>query len=357
MSRPLFPRSVPSCLLILMLVFLAGVPAARAQLKYRVTELRPVAGYPQSEAVAINELGVVVGSSLPSVIEMNGMATRWNGRRPQALGIQSGGTFSTAKSINKHGLVVGEGDDNRPNAVVYDGPSGGTFLTNGANNSYATYVTNSGLIFGILLSGFDERFLSVIWSPNPQHPGDYDFAELTWVDSTGLDNETLLLAANEAGQAVGYGFDAALGQVPVIWEANTTEGAALPGEPGTMPMGINDAGDLVGIGSAPGFTSVPVLWRRGPQHELVRLPLFPGETQGYAESINNQGIAIGFHQDLPAIWANGKIHDANSVLDPSGNGLVIVRLNDINNEGVIVGSATRNGVLRGVILTPLTNAP
>lgn len=330
---------------------------AQAQVAYSVKELPPVAGYVQSEATAINERGDVVGNSHPATINWNGMATRWVAGRPSALGINKAARdfqYSSARSINRTGLVVGESDDGRPNAVVFN-KSGGTFLTKGANNSYALFVNDAGLIYGYMLKGFDGTFMPVIWSPIPKKAGQYNYAELKFIDSTGAYGEANMMAANNVGQSVGYGIDSQWGQVPVVWEAGAVVGTPLPADPyvAVDPVGLNDLGMIVGqTGTSDGHTH-PIMWNVKPNYEVVHLPLFDGEVSGGAVGINNHNVVIGYHHDLPAVWIDGQIQDVNSSLNSTGTGWIIEKVNDINDSGVMVGSGFKNGVRRAVMLTPV----
>lgn len=352
-------RSVCAFLVGSVCITTAFQNVAVAQSVYSVKELPPAAGYVQSEATAINERGDVVGNSHPATINWNGMATRWVAGRPTALGINKAASdfqYSTARSINRTGLVVGESDDGRPNAVVFNKP-GGTFLTKGANNSYALFASDAGLIYGYMLKGFDGTFMPVVWSPIPKKAGQYKYTELTFIDSTGAYGEANMMAANNVGQSVGYGSDSQLGQVPVIWEAGAIVGTPLPADPyvAVDPVGLNDLGIIVGqTGTSDGHTH-PIVWNVRPNYEVTHLPLFDGEVSGGATAINNNNIVIGYHHDMPAVWINGQIQDINMSLNASGQGWVIEKVNDINEAGVIVGSGLKNGVRRAVMLTPIAN--
>ena len=322
-----------------------------AQVTYRVTELIPASGYAQSEATAINDAGVVVGVSYPPTINWNGMATRWTAGKPTALGIAKGGTFSMASSINKSGVVVGEGDDGRPNAVVFNA-KGSTFLNNGANNSYALLISDSGAIYGNLLKGFDSKWTPVAWRVDPKKADRYLATEFRFVDSTGVAAECFMLDVNQAGQAIGYGWDPQVGQVPLYWSAPGVNATVLPGPPGVLPLGINDTGLIVGEHSQDTTTTLPKLWSVATGQTVTTLPLPAGETFGYATDVNNSGIVIGNHMDKPAVWLNGAIVDVNSHLDASGTGWRITLLQDVNNNGLIVGTGVKNNQQRAVLLTP-----
>ena len=321
-----------------------------AQVTYRVTELVPASGYTQSEANAINDAGVVVGVSYPPTINWNGMATRWNAGKPTALGIAKGGTFSTATSVNKNGVVVGEGDDGRPNAVIFNS-KGSTFLTSGANNSYAMLISDTGVIYGNLLKGFDGNFIPVAWKVDPKKADRYQVTEYSFVDSTGAASECFMLGVNQNGQAFGYGWDTQIGQVPLYWTAPGTRGLVLPGPPGVLPLGINDTGLVVGIFSQD-TVALPQVWSATTGGTVSSLPLPEGESFGYATGVNNSGIIIGNHMDKPAVWLNGAMVDVNSHLDATSVGWQITLLQDINNNGLIVGVGVKNNQRRAVVLTP-----
>lgn len=333
-----------------LLAALCVVQPLSAQVTYRVTELIPASGYTQSEAMGINDAGIVVGVSYPPTINWNGMATRWTAGKPTALGIAKGGTFSMANSVNKNGVVVGEGDDGRPNAVVFNS-KGSTFLTNGANNSYAMLISDTGVIYGNLLKGFDGKWTPVAWKADPKKADRYVTTEFRFVDSAGLASECFMLGVNQKGQAFGYGWDSLVGQVPLYWNSAGTNGVVLPGPAGVLPLGINDNGLIVGIFSQDTAT-LPKTWSAATGMAIAELPLPTGETFGYATGVNNLGMIIGSHSDQPAVWINGACIDVNSHLDASSASWKITSLQDINNTGLIVGTAVKNNQKRAVVLTP-----
>lgn len=79
----------------------------------------------------------------------------------------------------------------------------------------------------------------------------------------------------------------------------------------------------------------PVLWEEG---EIQELPTIAGDTDGFANAINDEGQAVGqtgnctktFHGVL---WQNGTVTDLGTL-----EGLLLGPV-DINNRGQIVGSA------------------
>lgn len=85
-----------------------------------LTELAPPAGWRQSEAVAINERGQIVGSALDSLSRLH--AVLWEGGRMRVLGKLPGDLQSSAASINAHGQVVGysEGARERTRAFLWE---------------------------------------------------------------------------------------------------------------------------------------------------------------------------------------------------------------------------------------------
>lgn len=83
-----------------------------------LTDLDPLSGHVRSSAHAINDAGIIVGSS--ELAPGEGSAVYWTGLAPGAndLGhIAEGTTYSAAWAINEDGIIVGESDSD---AVIWD---------------------------------------------------------------------------------------------------------------------------------------------------------------------------------------------------------------------------------------------
>ena len=109
---------------------------------------------------------------------------------------------------------------------------------------------------------------------------------------------------------------------------------------------INNRGQIVGIsettvpdpgcpaGKQPGTTVLPVMWERG---EVRPLPTLPGEPDGFAQGLNNQGQAVGATGTCTTfaihavMWEDGKAFQLKDFGIPGGDAYAI------NEHGQIVG--------------------
>jgi probable HAF family extracellular repeat protein len=126
-----------------------------------ITQLPPFPGDPDSAAVAINDLGQVVGISGLCSNAVGGASAKhallWENGKPIDLGNIGGGAWNTPSSLNKHGQIVGfgntSGDENAgfaPNAWLWTQATGmkPLPLLSGDTNSIAYDINEKGQIVG-----------------------------------------------------------------------------------------------------------------------------------------------------------------------------------------------------------------
>jgi probable HAF family extracellular repeat protein len=192
----------------------------------RMQELPPLPGDSTSAAVAINDLGQVVGISGDCGVAVGSVSARhavlWQNGVPTDLGNIGGDAWNTPTAINNHGTIVG--------------------FANTAPGTARTY----------------EAF---IWT------------QAGGMKSLGKFSDALRSAAfgiNEKGQVVGLAVGGGpFGIRPVLWAENLMidlNSLALPGSPYLLLAGdINQSGVIVGEAldlntfDAPGFVAIPVL--------------------------------------------------------------------------------------------------
>jgi probable HAF family extracellular repeat protein len=194
-----------------------------------VTDLVPLPGGATSFASAINDHGVVVGTS---GVPGGGLhAVRWQDGVPTDLGVlPGGGTISIARDINRFGVVVGQSQ--------IDG-----------FNSVAVRWTRAGEIQALTTTkGTTATALN-------------DFGDVTGIVS---------------GSTV-HGF--------FLHKGEFTEIPAPPGPlfPSLQPVGINNRAQIVGNANADAF-----VWQRG---QLTTLPTLLAAS--IANDINNHGLIVG----------------------------------------------------------------
>lgn len=135
--------------------------------------------------------------------------------------------------------------------------------------------------------------------------------------------------------------------LPFVWRRNLRRMVPLPTLGGTngTAVGINHRGEVVGSAESgaleeidcqimgPHFQNKPVIWRNGRVHEL---PTYPGDPDGWANSVNDRGWAVGasgvcFLYPHALLWKGGQVIDLGNL------GGTFTWPTDINNHGQIVG--------------------
>ncbi|MEA3207512.1 MAG: hypothetical protein QOE70_569 [Chthoniobacter sp.] len=351
-------------------VALASLPAADAQPRYALTELPTPAGYELSVPYHINDQGLVAGSSTrPN--DANGLvATVWKSGTVSLLGRLKNGTYSTANAINSKGVVAGEGDDGdgRPLGWVTSGSNLVNFFSNNGGNTRPVAINDAGDISGYYIKSGSAAWRGAIWkvdAKDPRKSTKIDLPILPGGDA--LSASAISSAFNKSNEAAGWAANSAIGQHAAFWKNDATHTIVDLGVFGSdwssVAYALSDLGQVVGS-SHPPFGSRPVLWHNDPAHTAYELPLLPGHNYGSASLINNNTTIIGFSAagepgtwnvgpSQIVIWIDGVVYDLQSLLVPSAAGWTIHEIKSMNNPGQLAGFASRNGVTRAVILTPI----
>lgn len=283
--------------------------------------MNPLSGHVGSAAYAINDGGVVVGSSDSGT---RTRAVRFSAATGAAtdLNIGTPSTGSGAYDVNASGTIVGwHGAGLSFNGFVKPAsgsaetisPLGTTF---GAPYSEATAINDNGLVAGY--SSTDEGDSAFVKAPGGavtpigfDSPEGYSY-DYGW-------------AINNAGLVVGEGFVAGADPDAPDYHAflydtstgNVTDLGALPGLPSTHGYGINAGGAVVGAAR-------------------------PGEEGGIPHAF---------------LYANGAMHDLNGLI-PSGSGWTLTHARSINDNGYIVGYGIGpGGTTRAFLLKPTGSTP
>jgi uncharacterized repeat protein (TIGR01451 family) len=154
--------------------------------------------------------------------------------------------------------------------------------------------------------------------------------------------ESVAIALNNAGQAVGYGDNASGARHAVLWRDGVAlDLGTLPGDTSSVALSINDAGDVVGISTA-GSVSRPFRWSDGVMTELggsfdnTQFIVSPDRA---ARVMNNAGQIVATQTiggvRHAVVWDRGVITDLNPVL-----GRDACTANGINDAGQIVGGCS-----------------
>jgi probable HAF family extracellular repeat protein len=169
---------------------------------------------------------------------------------------------------------------------------------------------------------------------------------------------------NDSGVAVGDEILSAGGTAAMTCPPFTV--VATPSNPAFLNFGfdINNAGTVVGRLSPGPTKSIfhPFMSQHGVTTDLGTL--FPGDANavGAAFAINNNGMIVGFSAQANAVigpppippvnprafvYANGKMVDLNTLLPGSCANWTLITANDVNDNGMIVGTAFVGGYPNG----------
>lgn len=294
----------------------------------------PTFGGGFSRPEAVNHAGVIVGWALGQDLWAN--AARWSadGSSITLLPALPGGRTYGARGISDTGVIVGSGYDSTgreralrwdtsgnvtpladppiPGATsalgisrdgrfiagrLYDGgktrllrwDSTGAVTVLGPEGAYTSFadMNASGEIVG--RTTINGRYAAVKWTAAGQ------LVELPWPNS----ETTEVHAINDAGVAVGYGYDDAGKQVSVRWASDGSV-TVLPGTEG-MAEDIHEDGRIVGMTGVTVETARAALWDKAGAH--ADLGVLPGGGYSRAQLISRDGTIAG-----GAVAADGRWH-------------------------------------------------
>src|SRR5215470_6675130 len=185
--------------------------------------------------------------------------------------------------------------------VITDlGTLGGTF-------SQANGINNRGWVTGFSTPPGDAVLHAFRW----QNGTMTDLGTLGGPDSVTPDDNHLL---SERGQVVGFsetstldpngedvcGFGTHLICLPFVWQNSGMTPLPVLGGNNGQAGGINNRGQIVGVSETPNPAPIcspfflqieAAIWQNANVQEL---PPFPGDTDGFANGINDNGQAVGF---------------------------------------------------------------
>jgi len=385
--------------IVLALAVFAG--PASAQLpstppRYNITDLGTLGG-PFSEAVSVNNRGLVSGSS--TIPDGTTHAVLWQNGHITDIGtpgLAGPASNSRAFDVNERGQAAGVAETSIPDPDGEDFCGFGTHLTcpsflwqNGAmtplrtlggNNNFVLAVNDRSQVTGVSENGvydssciapFQVRdFEAAIWEPGPglihelQPLAGDTVGEATWI--------------NDLGQAVGSSGSCANTLLPplaagphaVLWENGTPMDLGnlggtcttpcinpVTGPYGNTPLFINNRGQVVGLSALTGdATFHAFLWTKTAG--MLDLHTLPGDVASVGLAINDSGTAIGLSLDAGGnprafIWQNGVITDLNTLIPADSPFLVLFVADVINSSGEIAGFGLTNSFeVHGFLATP-----
>ena len=353
---------VAACAALLVMAPTASVRAvesasgAEREIMYRVVDLGTLGGQ-LSNGFGVNDRLAAVGRAQHLDGGTRGFLWR-DGQMTDLGGLSSAGTGTTAYGINNRGEVVGDSLAPDPQ---FGGRSVMPFYWSEATGmvNIGQDLTRSGTGRA---RGINDHGVAVgVWRNRAFRWSRADgYAELDLLPGA-VWKQAEAMAINEAGVAVGWATSHEAARQAVRWSADGRV-EALPGLPGgehSIVNDINASGWMVGEAERPVHEDVqrvrPVIWSPdGTAQEIELIDAVPPLDMGFAEGINDAGVAVGWDLSSAAgdgrqvPWVRDRLGEKtnlNDVIEPGSGWDIRVPL-DINNHGDIVGigTLTKDGV-------------
>lgn len=282
----------------------------RASVIYTITDLGTLSGG-TSAASDINANGQIVGRS-------DGSAFLWSAGTMHYLGNLGGG--SSAYAINDNGRIVGVSSlpyGNGTYAVEYTGGGNVTKLWGGI--SPAAYdINNAGQIVG---------------TKNTSGPSE-----------TGINQSGVITGWNWSTSGFAQGYILSNGVRTILPGA---------GRRSTYAGSINSSGQVVGATQDYNGLSHAYFYSQGVATDLGSLNGLAAYSSS-ASDINDEGVIVGNANGYAFLYANGQLHDLNSLYASILNGWYLTKASAINNSGQIVGTGINpQGQQHAYLLSPI----
>jgi probable HAF family extracellular repeat protein len=258
-----------------------------------------------SQAEAINDGGLVIGTSFVHQNDPEEHAFVWSSGKMTALPCPASRPLSDARSVNAHGWVAGSCDREDPGsgrrdprAVVWRGGQRWD-LGPPDRRSVATGVNDRGQIVGTI------EGRAFIWQNGT----------VTQLGTTPSAGRSSAVAINNLGQVVGTS-----GEHAFLWQnGKTTDLGALGGWRYSEADGINERGQVIGwsypsIDAAVAGTYRAFVWEKGRIRSLGTL----GGRSSSAAAINDRSQIVGQSATKsgalhPFVWENGRMTDLGTL--------------------------------------------
>jgi probable HAF family extracellular repeat protein len=347
-----------STLRTLLSVAVLASPALANGLNFTYVDLGTLPGGTQSVAYGLNDSQAVVGwSTIPGCTTAAGFECRrayvWQNGVMTDLGTLPGDEDSFARAINNNGIIVGTSETGviagfgTYHGVTWSGGAIKALPDLGNGTSFAHDVNDAGVIAG---HAYD-----------PVAVGD---RAITWQSGV-ISNDGALEAhsynryqgLNETGDKVGFAWDLFSPNDAVAFDGSkwSTIGGIDGPFQNAEAKDVNDNGLVVGLQAFPSGSWRAATWQLGTSGATDAGTL-PGHDTAALYGVNNAGLAVGSSYDgaVPGsncaiLWDGRQLYDLNAFL-PAGSGVLLYEARDINENGDITGTAVVGGQFRAFLL-------
>jgi probable HAF family extracellular repeat protein len=313
-------------------------------------------GGPEARAYGLNDARQVVGwSNVSDTIDCltEGRPCRhaflWEDGVMTNLGFLDGDEESVARAINDAGLIVGTSErdviagSGTFHGVTWQGGSITALPDLGQGQSFVHDVNEAGQITGWTQDPSVNRDRAVRW----------DAGAIVNIGDTEPHSYNRGTGLNDGGVVVGMAWNLFEPNDAILFDGAMWFTIGGSGQfQNAEARDVNNTGTAVGLMAFPSGNWHATMWSGGPGVDLGTLP---GMDLSELNDVNDAGHAVGLaYSDTlnsrAIYWDGDQLHDLNELVGSTFTG-VLIEATEINEAGDIVGTALVDGAFHAFLLT------